>query len=475
MHIRKVFNIINIALGAVIIIVLIFAVGVGRRDGSFPFGGRNAGGGDMTQNAASGVTNSAAFDSDVTGDEAGGAPSGADTGAAPSNATASGTATPAITAVATPAPTTGATSKNASGWQPFTTGADEKSSNAGNQSDSATSDSKYAAAAEDGTAGTGDNAQAAGAQGVGGGSGMSGEAAGANGAGTENADAGGSAQQNTTAATAASVSEADVSSEADVGGEADIGGDADVGGEAGANSEAGAAAATAGGDGSSADIGAARGGDISVVSLAGKVVCIDAGHQKKQNSDLEPVAPDSSIKKPKVSSGTAGISTGIPEYELNLAVALKLKAKLEAAGATVVMTRTENDVDISNVERAKIGNEAKADLAVRIHADGSTNRDAKGALMLIPSSKYIDAELASVSKTAGQIVLDEIIASTGAKSRGLSVRDDMTGFNWSTVPVILIEMGYMTNPDEDRLMATDEYRAKLAAGLYNGCAKFLSD
>ena len=209
-------------------------------------------------------------------------------------------------------------------------------------------------------------------------------------------------------------------------------------------------------------------------ALKGKIICLDPGHQKKQNTGLEPVAPGSKEKKAKVSSGTAGVATGETEYALNLAVALKLKDLLEARGATVIMTRTSHDVDISNIERAEIGNKAKADLAIRIHADGSTNRDIKGISMLIPASKYVGEDIAAISKKAGQIFLDEVISVTGAKNRGLSVREDLTGFNWSSVPVILIEMGFMSNAEEDRLLATDGYRAKLAEGLYNGAERFFS-
>jgi len=209
--------------------------------------------------------------------------------------------------------------------------------------------------------------------------------------------------------------------------------------------------------------------------LNGKIICLDPGHQRRQNNDLEQVAPGSSVKKPKVSSGTAGIATGEFEYVLNLAVALKLRDQLEARGAKVVMTRTEHDVDVSNIERAVIGNDAKADLVIRIHADGSTNRETNGISMLIPSSAHIGNELAATSKAAGQAALDAVIKETGARNRGLSVRDDMTGFNWSKVPVILIEMGFMSNAAEDRLMATDEYRAKLATGLFNGCVAFFTE
>jgi len=133
-------------------------------------------------------------------------------------------------------------------------------------------------------------------------------------------------------------------------------------------------------------------------ALKGKTICLDPGHQRRQNNETEQIAPGSSTKKPKVSSGTAGIATGELEYVLNLAVAIKLRDLLEASGANVVMTRTVNDVDISNIERAVIGNEAKADLVIRIHADGSTNREVNGVSMLIPSPEHVGEDIAAVSK-----------------------------------------------------------------------------
>ena len=90
------------------------------------------------------------------------------------------------------------------------------------------------------------------------------------------------------------------------------------------------------------------------------IIVIDPGHQQKGNYDKEPNGPGSSELKAKVSSGTAGISTGIPEYKLTLAVSLYLKDELLARGYEVIMTRETHDVDISNVERALIANEANA-------------------------------------------------------------------------------------------------------------------
>lgn len=205
-----------------------------------------------------------------------------------------------------------------------------------------------------------------------------------------------------------------------------------------------------------------------------KVVVIDPGHQAKANSDTEPIGPGSSDRKAKVSSGTASVITGIPESELVLAVSLKLRDALVAHGIEVVMIRTTQDVDISNIERAQIANQAGADLFVRIHADGSTDAAVAGIHVLYPASiqGWTD-DIAAASKKAAELAQRELIASTGAVDRGIDARGDMTGFNWSDVPVILPEIGFMTNPAEDRLLATSTYQDKIVAGLTRAILAFL--
>jgi N-acetylmuramoyl-L-alanine amidase len=206
--------------------------------------------------------------------------------------------------------------------------------------------------------------------------------------------------------------------------------------------------------------------------LSGMTVGIDPGHQGRGNSDMEPVAPDSSEKKAKVTSGTSGVLTRTPEHELNLAVALELRDILEERGAEVVMTRDSRDADISNKERAEFMNQAKVDFCIRIHANGG-NPSQSGAMMLVPDG-HVPEAVETSSREAGEIIFKAYLAETGAKNLGVIPRSDMTGFNWSKVPVCLIEMGFMTNKAEDELMETEAYRNKCALGLANGIEAYLN-
>jgi N-acetylmuramoyl-L-alanine amidase len=109
---------------------------------------------------------------------------------------------------------------------------------------------------------------------------------------------------------------------------------------------------------------------------------------------------------------------------------------------------------------------------VNVHAHNTES--VKGASVLIPKAGYItDKNLISESKTVGTYILKDLIGSTGAISRGLSPRDDMTGFNWSKVPVVLVEVGFLSNPHEDEMINTDDYQNKIAAGIVNGINKYL--
>ena len=214
--------------------------------------------------------------------------------------------------------------------------------------------------------------------------------------------------------------------------------------------------------------------NAETVGSGNRKVCIDPGHQLKGNKGLEEVAPGSSTKKIKVADGTAGVATKKPEYQLTLEVGLKLRDRLKSKGYPVFMIRETNNVNISNKERALMTNKAGCAVYIRLHADGSTNRSLTGVSVLTSSSK--NPYTKSVQKSSDKFsrdVLSEFVKATGAKNRGVSYRDDLTGTNWSTVTNTLIEMGFMSNSEEDVKMSQPEYKEKMVQGIANGIDKYL--
>jgi len=218
---------------------------------------------------------------------------------------------------------------------------------------------------------------------------------------------------------------------------------------------------------------------VPSVSRGVGIVVIDAGHQAQGDSSLEPIGPGASAKKPKVAGGAAGVATHNPESQVNLDVALKLQKVLEAQGVTVIQVRTKQDVNISNSARAEIANKAAANhpgipvLFIRLHCDGISSSSANGLSTLIPEKNQWTGPILSQSTKAGRLVHAAAIAATGANDRGVVTRSDLAGFNWSRVPTVLVEMGFMSNPTEDRKLGSADYQQKLADGMGKGIVEYL--
>lgn len=206
-----------------------------------------------------------------------------------------------------------------------------------------------------------------------------------------------------------------------------------------------------------------------------KVIVIDAGHQTRAMGAKEPIGPGAKQKKAKVTGGTSGCVTHLPEYKLNLQVAKKLKKELEDRGYKVVMVRTKNNVSLSNVDRAKVANKNKADAFIRIHANSAGSSGVKGALTIAPanSNSYMSKKNRKASQKLSKKVLTAMCKATGAKNRGVMYTNTMTGINWCKVPVTIVEMGFMSNPSEDRKMASASYQKKIVKGIADGIDNFL--
>ena len=204
------------------------------------------------------------------------------------------------------------------------------------------------------------------------------------------------------------------------------------------------------------------------------IIAIDASHQEK-GGDLEkeePIGPDAEEKAKGFSEGTSGTVSGLTEAELNLSVAEKLKKQLEDRGYEVYMTRDNKESDLSESERAKNVNASGAQILISLHANGGEDSTENGVEVMAPSyeNPYWKDRTGNIKKSnaLADIILQSYCEETGLNAKGLYNVDNQILLNWSEVPSVVLEMGFMSNESDDAYMAEEEHQQEMAEGIADG-------
>ncbi|MFF8675769.1 N-acetylmuramoyl-L-alanine amidase [Streptomyces sp. NPDC015242] len=266
-------------------------------------------------------------------------------------------------------------------------------------------------------------------------------------------------------------------------------GDGDATGRATAGAASPTPAPTADGkqpDPSPAPTGSRTSAPAASGPLKGKVVVIDPGHNPENFWHPSEINRKVDIGTNWKECDTTGTSTndGYPEAEFTLDVAHRMRALLEGQGATVKLTQDgDRPYGPCVDERARIGNEAKADAVVSIHADGSGAGN-RGFHVILPGTVRAGAAdtraIVGPSRDLGERVAGRFVAVTGSApsdyvgdGTGLVTRKDLGGLNLSTVPKVFIECGNMRDSKDAALLTSGAWRQKAARGISEGIVSFL--
>ncbi|MFH8340790.1 N-acetylmuramoyl-L-alanine amidase [Streptomyces sp. AM6-12] len=233
----------------------------------------------------------------------------------------------------------------------------------------------------------------------------------------------------------------------------------------------------------------ARADGKAAAPLAGKVVVIDPGHNTGNFRHPAEINRQVDVGNGRKECDTTGTSTndGYPEARFTLDVAHRLRALLERQGATVRLTHDEKGPDWGPCvdERARIGNEAHADAAISIHADGAPAGD-RGFHVILPGTVHAGAAdtrpITGPSRELGERVAADFRRVTGeppsnyiGHGTALDTRTDLGGLNLSTVPKVFVECGNMRDAQDAALLTSGSWRQKAAQGLSEGIVSFLRE
>lgn len=171
-------------------------------------------------------------------------------------------------------------------------------------------------------------------------------------------------------------------------------------------------------------------------------------------------------------TATGAISVnGIKEKDINIKISLKLESYLKSLGYNVLMTRT-GDQNPGIYERANFANAANADLFVSIHSNSHTNKDIKGLQVLY--CPQFDSKVKTIDQYPfAKSVFDAVLASTGAEDKGIIKRADLPVVRETKMPAVLVEVGFLSNSEEEILITNDGYQNKIVEGIVKGIQNYL--
>ncbi len=213
---------------------------------------------------------------------------------------------------------------------------------------------------------------------------------------------------------------------------------------------------------------------------------IDPGHNPGNRDHTRAINKQVDIGTGRKECDTTGTATddGYAEARFTLDVSHRLRALLEAEGARVRLTHdADRPFGPCIDERARIGNEAKADAVVSVHADGSAVGN-RGFHVILPAgvkgggadtSKIVESSADLGARIAGHFARTTGSAPSNyiGGNTGLDTRDDLGGLNLSTVPKVFVECGNMRDPKDAALLTAASWRQKAAQGLADGITSYL--
>lgn len=217
-------------------------------------------------------------------------------------------------------------------------------------------------------------------------------------------------------------------------------------------------------------------------------VFIDPAKQITEDTGTEPYSPDADAPaltdsgeyatataaeragmKPKMTAAGVGVSTGTFEYTVTREVAEDLEAELERRGYTVILSRTSDNVNISNAKRAQMADSSGAELYLKLETPSVSQPSTSGILAMITTSgNSRNGGLYENNYELAYDLLKTVCDQTGGTRMGIYETDALASLNYCQIPAVVMNIGFLSNKDDDEKLATADYKEKMASALADG-------